>query len=65
MTRPDIFALVRADLDKREQKGIETYGGTLRPFNGRDALRDAYEEAQDLVLYLRQAIWERDNPEGK
>jgi hypothetical protein len=32
----------------------------LQAFNGRDALRDAYEEALDLACYLRQAIAERD-----
>jgi hypothetical protein len=26
--------------------------------NGRDALKDAYEEALDLVMYLRQAMAE-------
>lgn len=30
-------------------------------FNGRDALLDAYQEALDLVVYLRQVIYERDN----
>lgn len=34
----------------------------LQPHNGRDALRDAYEESLDLVCYLRQAIEERDHP---
>jgi len=32
----------------------------LVPHNGRDALRDAYEEALDLCQYLRQALYERD-----
>ncbi|GIJ51302.1 hypothetical protein Val02_81880 [Virgisporangium aliadipatigenens] len=57
---PAIFDLVRTDLATREQVGIRTYGTTLRAHNGRDALRDAYEEALDLALYLRQAIAERD-----
>jgi hypothetical protein len=29
--------------------------------NGRDSLMDAYQEALDLVMYLRQAIEERNN----
>lgn len=56
-----IFDLVHLDLDKREDIGTKEYGVPLKPFNGRDALWDAYEEALDLVMYLRQAIYERDN----
>jgi hypothetical protein len=58
--RPSIQSLVRADLDAREQVGIQRYGTSLQPHNGRDALRDAYEEALDLACYLKQAIVERD-----
>lgn len=54
-----IQSKVRADLEKREQLGIERYGTALYPRNGRDALQDAYEEALDLCCYLRQAIEER------
>lgn len=59
--RKDIFPLVKHDLDRRREKGIKTYGEPLRTHNGRDALWDAYEEALDLALYLRQAIAERDS----
>lgn len=52
------YARVRADLEARERIGIERYGTPLQPFNGRDAVRDAYEEALDLACYLRQAIVE-------
>lgn len=54
-----IQKLVRADLEAREQVGIERYGTSLQPNNGRDALLDAYEEALDLACYLKQAIVER------
>lgn len=57
-----IQALVRADLEKREELGIERYGTSLRPHNGRDALQDAYEEALDLACYLKQARVERAEP---
>jgi hypothetical protein len=57
--KPSIQALVREDLEQREQVGIGRYGTALQPNNGRDALRDAYEEALDLVCYLRQVIEER------
>ena len=40
--------------------GLERYGTKLQTFNGRDALWDAYQEALDLVMYLRQAIMERE-----
>ncbi len=57
-----IQSLVRIDLEAREQVGIQRYGTALQPHNGRDALRDAYEEALDLACYLRQAMAERDTP---
>ena len=49
------------DMKARNQKGIETYGTPLQPFNGRDALLDAYEEALDLLVYLKQANIEKKN----
>lgn len=52
--------MVIADLESRKEIGIERYGTLLRPHNGRDMLRDAYEEAMDLTIYLRGAIAERD-----
>ncbi len=57
--RESIQSMVRDDLRERERLGIERYGTELYPHNGRDALQDAYEEALDLALYLRQAIEER------
>lgn len=63
---PAIVDLVRADLNRRAEKGLATYGTKLQAFNGRDALWDAYEEALDLAMYLRQAISERSGqPEPK
>jgi len=55
-----IAVLVARDLAARERKGIETYGRPLTPFNGRDALQDAYEEALDLACYLKQALLEAE-----
>jgi hypothetical protein len=52
--------LVIADIEKRRELGISRYGTALQAGNGRDALRDAYEEAIDLSMYLKQAIVERD-----
>lgn len=57
--RPAIWDLVISDMKARDQVGRERYGTPLQPHNGRDALVDAYQEALDLVVYLRQAIEER------
>jgi len=59
---PYIQDLVKRDIQKRMEVGIERYGTALQGHNGRDSLQDAYEEALDLTVYLRQLIWERDNP---
>ena len=60
----EIFPLLVADIQERMEYGIRTYGESLRAYNGRDALVDAYQEALDLAVFLRQAIEERDNPCG-
>jgi hypothetical protein len=57
---PVIFDLVHVDLEGRKATGISRYGRALQPHNGRDALRDAYEESLDLAAYLRQCLYERD-----
>ena len=62
-SQPDIQSQVIADIEARREIGIQRYGTALQPFNGRDALRDAYEEALDLAMYLRQIIAERDGAE--
>lgn len=58
-TRIEVLPLVQSDLHARIAKGTAQYGEPLTTHNGRDALWDAYEEALDLCLYLRQAIAER------
>lgn len=58
--QPDVQSMVIADVTARREVGIQRYGTALQPNNGRDALRDAYEEALDLACYLRQIIAERD-----
>ena len=63
MSKPNdstpIWDLVRADIAERDKLGRERYGTPLQAFNGRDALVDAYQEALDLVVYMRQEIEER------
>ena len=64
MKRQEVLPLVEADLRSRIAKGTAEYGEPLSTHNGRDALQDAYEEAMDLSLYLRQAIAEHDARKG-
>jgi hypothetical protein len=56
---PAIADLVIADMLDRKAAGIAKYGVALQANNGRDPLVDAYQEAMDLTVYLRQAIAER------
>lgn len=56
----DVQSLVIEDIRKRRELGITRYGTPLQPFNGRDVLRDLYEELLDAACYVRQAIEERD-----
>lgn len=62
--RHAVWPLVIEDMKARDAEGRRKYGTPLQPFNGRDALVDAYQEALDLVVYLRQAIAERDAARG-
>jgi hypothetical protein len=57
---PAAWDLVIEDMRRRDALGQSRYGTRLQPFNGRDALRDALEEALDMCVYLRQALYERD-----
>lgn len=56
-----IVDLVIDDIYQRSEAGIKKYGVPLQGFNGRDWLIDAYQEALDHAMYLRQGIFERDN----
>lgn len=57
---PAIWDLVVADMRERDANGLRKYGTRPQANNGRDALVDAYQEALDLAVYLRQAIAERE-----
>ena len=54
-----IWDLVIANMVERDQEGRRKYGTPLQMHNGRDPLVDAYQEALDLAVYLRQAIEEK------
>ena len=66
----DVTSLVVEDLLARSDAGEKKYGTRLKTFNGRNPLVDAYQEALDLAVYLRQAIAEDvlrqndDSPSG-
>lgn len=53
---PDDQSLLIADIEARRKVGIARYGQGHRPFNGRDTLRDLYEEQMDLMVYLRSIV---------
>jgi hypothetical protein len=42
------------DMEARDKFGRDKYGSPLQTLNGRDPLVDAYQEALDLCVYLRQ-----------
>lgn len=58
--RTAIADLVIRDVRARQEVGARRYGTDLQANNGRDALVDAYQEAIDLAMYLRQLLEERD-----
>lgn len=49
---------VAEDLLARKELGLARYGSLLQANNGRDALRDLYEELQDGAVYARQRLLE-------
>lgn len=55
----NIVDLVKEDIEARAVEGEKTYGERLKAFNGRSGLTDAYQEAVDLTVYLRQVLEER------
>jgi hypothetical protein len=59
-TGPAIWDLVIDDMHARDRVGRQRYGVPLQANNGRNSIRDAYEEALDLVVYLRQHMAEAE-----
>ncbi len=59
--RESVTDAVIRDLRERREMGKAKYGTELRSHNGRSALLDAYQEALDLCLYLRQALIEGED----
>lgn len=57
---PAVWDLVVADMQARDRVGRSRYGAPLQPHNGRDTLRDWYEELLDACVYARTLLHERD-----
>lgn len=55
---PAIQELVIQDIKERMEVGIKRYGSALKPFNGRSALLDLYQELLDGAMYARQRLEE-------
>ena len=54
-----VLPYVLQDIQDRAKLGYRKYRTYLETNNGRDALVDAYQEAIDLVMYLKQLLLER------
>ena len=57
--KADVLPAVIVDLKQRSRVGTLKYGTPLQTHNGRNALMDAYQEALDLVMYLKQCLMEQ------
>ena len=55
-----VYPEVVKDLLERVEMGKKEYGEALHTNNGRPALQDAYEEALDLAMYLKQRLMEEE-----
>lgn len=53
-----VWEQVISDMQERNQIGIRRYKMPLQAFNGRNALMNAYQEALDLSVCLKQRIIE-------
>ncbi len=58
---PAVWDLVIKDINDRDKFGQNKYSTRLQPFNGRNVLRDLYQELLDAIVYIRQLIYEQEN----
>lgn len=56
---------VLADLQARADWGLAKYQTYLHTNNGRDAMVDLYQELLDAVMYIKQALLERESTTDK
>lgn len=52
------------DMTTRHHDGVAKYGTPLQPNNGRDSLKDAYQEVLDFCVYVKNAELEGFDSEG-
>ncbi len=57
---PAVWDLVIEDMKDRDKFGVSKYNTRLKPFDGRDNLKDIYQELLDGVVYCRKEIYQRD-----
>ena len=57
----DTVDLIIEDWKDRKEHGIKKYGVALNPNNGRDNLKDLYEELMDACAYIKNEMREREN----
>jgi len=55
---PPFLGEILADVQARTEYGLQKYGVPLRPYDGADAIKEAYQEALDGAVYLTQALME-------
>ena len=46
------------DVKDRKQFGLDKYGTILQSGNGRNALKDAFQESLDAIVYIKQEMLE-------
>lgn len=56
--RPYVHDLLKEEVERRKQIGVERYGTPLQPFNGRNTLLDVLEELIDGSVYVMTAMTE-------
>lgn len=59
-TAPFSHDLVCIDMTERKRVGVSRYGIAHQAFNGRNTLRDLYEELLDACCYLRALLYEKE-----
>ena len=55
-----VWELVIQDMKERDHEGRRKYGTPLQASNGRDPLKDLYQELLDAAVYVRQEIERRN-----
>lgn len=62
--RSDCPEWLRKDALERNERGKVKYGIGLQVFNERNALKDAYQEALDLWVYMEQCVLRMEQKAG-